>query len=108
MSSALHHHQQVAMSCWWVSWLPSAPYNYPPLSPQICIDYVTFTKFYKEGGVSPQAEPDLNSAWKILEKATKVNFKAVENLAKIWCIYYEKFSIQVLYLRFDAHREMGT
>ena len=51
--------------------------------------YVNFAKFYK-GGVSVQAEPDLNSTQKILEKATKVNFKAVEDLAEIWCIYYEE------------------
>jgi pre-mRNA-splicing factor SYF1 len=47
--------------------------------------YVNFAKFYEEGGVSTQAEPDLERARKILEKATKVNFKAVEDLAEGWC-----------------------
>lgn len=47
--------------------------------------YINFAKFYEEGGVSGQAEADLESARKILEKATKVNFKTVEDLAEIWC-----------------------
>ncbi|KAF9052709.1 hypothetical protein BJ165DRAFT_1523477 [Panaeolus papilionaceus] len=51
--------------------------------------YLSFAKFYEEGGVSGEAEPDLNSARKILEKATKVNFKAVEDLAEIWCEWSE-------------------
>lgn len=36
-----------------------------------------------------QAEPDLGSARKILEKATKVNFRAVDDLAEIWCEWSE-------------------
>jgi pre-mRNA-splicing factor SYF1 len=51
--------------------------------------YVNFAKFYEEGGSSGSAEPDLDSARKILEKATKVNFKAVEDLADIWCEWSE-------------------
>ncbi|KDR81447.1 hypothetical protein GALMADRAFT_239377 [Galerina marginata CBS 339.88] len=51
--------------------------------------YVNFAKFYEEGGVAGQAEPNLDSARKILEKATKVNFKAVEDLAEIWCEWSE-------------------
>ncbi|KAF9483825.1 spliceosome complex protein [Pholiota conissans] len=51
--------------------------------------YVNFAKFYEEGGVSGQAEPDLDSARKILEKGTKVNFKAVEDLAEVWCEWSE-------------------
>lgn len=51
--------------------------------------YVNFAKFYEEGGVSGQAEADLDSARKILEKATKVNFRAVEDLAEIWCEWSE-------------------
>ncbi|PPQ78538.1 hypothetical protein CVT25_011810 [Psilocybe cyanescens] len=51
--------------------------------------YIHFAKFYEDGGVSGEAEPDLNSARKILEKATKVNFKAVEDLAEIWCEWSE-------------------
>ncbi|KAJ6606533.1 hypothetical protein DFH09DRAFT_1242036 [Mycena vulgaris] len=45
--------------------------------------YVNFAKFYEEGGTAGQAEPDLDSARKILEKGTKVNFKAV------WCEWAE-------------------
>jgi pre-mRNA-splicing factor SYF1 len=51
--------------------------------------YVNFAKFYEEGGSSGSAEPDLDSARKILERATKVNFKAVEDLADIWCEWSE-------------------
>ena len=50
--------------------------------------YINFAKFY-EGGVSAQAEPDLDSARKILEKGTKVNFKLVEDLAEVWCEWSE-------------------
>lgn len=51
--------------------------------------YISFARFYEEGGVSGQAEADLDSARKILEKATKVNFKAVDDLAEIWCEWAE-------------------
>ncbi|KAH7914669.1 hypothetical protein BJ138DRAFT_1143343 [Hygrophoropsis aurantiaca] len=51
--------------------------------------YVNFAKFYEEGGTTSSAEPDLDSARKILEKATKVNFKTVEDLADIWCEWAE-------------------
>jgi hypothetical protein len=51
--------------------------------------YANFAKFYEEGGVSAQAESDLDSARKILEKGTKVNFKAVEDLAEVWCEWSE-------------------
>ncbi|KAF7295304.1 Pre-mRNA-splicing factor SYF1 [Mycena indigotica] len=51
--------------------------------------YVNFAKFYEEGGTTGQAEADLDSARKILEKATKVNFKAVEDLAEVWCEWSE-------------------
>jgi len=51
--------------------------------------YINFAKFYEEGGTAGQAEPDLASARKILEKGTKVNFKAVEDLAEIWCEWAE-------------------
>jgi pre-mRNA-splicing factor SYF1 len=51
--------------------------------------YINFSKFYEEGGVVGQAEPDLASAGKILEKATKVNFRAVDDLAEIWCEWSE-------------------
>ncbi|KAJ3728765.1 hypothetical protein C8R42DRAFT_654816 [Lentinula raphanica] len=61
--------------------------------------YVNFAKFYEEGGTARQAEPDLDSARKILEKGTKVNFKAVEDLAEIWCEWAE------LELRHDNYDE---
>ncbi len=51
--------------------------------------YINFARFYEEGGASGKAESDLDSARKILEKATKVNFKAVEDLAEIWCEWAE-------------------
>ncbi|KAG5645896.1 pre-mRNA-splicing factor syf1 [Asterophora parasitica] len=51
--------------------------------------YVNFAKFYEEGGTTGQAESDLDSARKILEKATKVNFKLVEDLAEVWCEWSE-------------------
>ena len=51
--------------------------------------HINFDKFYEEGGVPAQAEPDLDSARKILERGTKVNFKAVEDLAEVWCEWSE-------------------
>jgi pre-mRNA-splicing factor SYF1 len=51
--------------------------------------YINFAKFYEEGGVAGQAEPDLGSSRKILEKATKVNFRAVDDLAEVWCEWSE-------------------
>ncbi|KAH7926288.1 protein prenylyltransferase [Leucogyrophana mollusca] len=51
--------------------------------------YVNFAKFYEEGGTTGSAEVDLDSARKILEKASKVNFKTVEDLAEVWCEWAE-------------------
>jgi pre-mRNA-splicing factor SYF1 len=51
--------------------------------------YVNFAKFYEEGGTAGQAQPDLDSARKILEKGTQVNFKTVEDLAEVWCEWAE-------------------
>jgi len=51
--------------------------------------YINFAKFYEEGGTTGQAEPDLDSARKIFEKATKVNFRLVEELAEVWCEWAE-------------------
>ncbi|OCH87421.1 protein prenylyltransferase [Obba rivulosa] len=51
--------------------------------------YINFAKFYEEGGTTGQAEADLDSARKILEKATKVNFKSVDELAEAWCEWAE-------------------
>lgn len=47
--------------------------------------FINFAKFYEEGGTTGEAEKDLDSARKVLEKATKVNFKAVDELAEVWC-----------------------
>ncbi|KAH6918754.1 spliceosome complex protein [Coprinopsis sp. MPI-PUGE-AT-0042] len=51
--------------------------------------YINFAKFYEEGGASGEAEPDLESARKIFEKSTKVNYKLVEDLAEVWCEWSE-------------------
>lgn len=51
--------------------------------------FVDFAKFYERGGVTGEAEPDLASARRVLEKATKVPFKTVEELADIWCEWSE-------------------
>jgi len=51
--------------------------------------YVSFARFYEEGGTNAQSERDLESARKILEKATKVNFRLVEDLAEVWCEWSE-------------------
>lgn len=51
--------------------------------------YINFAKYYEEGGVKGEAEADLDSARKVLEKATKVNFKAVDDLAEVWCEWAE-------------------
>ncbi|TCD61417.1 pre-mRNA-splicing factor syf1 [Steccherinum ochraceum] len=51
--------------------------------------YINFAKFYEEGGTTGEAEADLDSARKVLEKATKVNFKNVDDLAEVWCEWAE-------------------
>ncbi|KIM32035.1 hypothetical protein M408DRAFT_64270 [Serendipita vermifera MAFF 305830] len=51
--------------------------------------YINFAKFYEEGGTTGQAEPDLPTAHQIFERATKVNFKLVEELAEVWCEWAE-------------------
>ncbi|RDX48275.1 protein prenylyltransferase [Lentinus brumalis] len=51
--------------------------------------YINFAKFYEEGGTTGEAEHDLDSARKILDKATKVNFKTVDELAEVWCEWAE-------------------
>lgn len=51
--------------------------------------FINFAKFYEEGGTEGEAEPDLDHARKIFEKATKINFKAVEDLAEVWCEWSE-------------------
>ena len=57
--------------------------------------YVNFAKFYEEGGSKdpetqePRNEPDLAQARKIFEKAVKVSFKSVDELAEVWCEWAE-------------------
>ncbi|KAG8798080.1 pre-mRNA-splicing factor syf1 [Serendipita sp. 398] len=51
--------------------------------------YINFAKFYEEGGTTGQSEPDLASARKLLEKATKVNFRLVDELAEVWIEWAE-------------------
>ncbi|KAG8790535.1 pre-mRNA-splicing factor syf1, partial [Serendipita sp. 399] len=55
--------------------------------------YINFAKFYEEGGTTGQSEPDLASARKLFEKATKVNFRLVEELAEVW-IEWAEFEIR--------------
>jgi pre-mRNA-splicing factor SYF1 len=56
--------------------------------------YVNFAKFYEEGGSKdesgePRNAPDLEQARKIFDKATKVPFKSVDELAEVWCEWAE-------------------
>ena len=51
--------------------------------------FINFAKFYEEGGTTGEAEHDLASARKVMEKGTKVNFKTVEDLAEVWCEWAE-------------------
>lgn len=57
--------------------------------------YVNFAKFYEEGGSKdpetgePRNEPDVEQARQIFEKATRVPFKSVDELAEVWCEFAE-------------------
>lgn len=51
--------------------------------------WVHFAKFYESGGVSGEAEADIASARKIFDKAVKVPFKKVDELAEVWCEWAE-------------------
>lgn len=57
--------------------------------------YVAFAKFYEQGGSKDaetgesNADPDVPAARKILEKATKVPYKTVDELAEVWCEWAE-------------------
>jgi pre-mRNA-splicing factor SYF1 len=51
--------------------------------------FISFAKFYEDGGTVGQSQPSIDSARKIFEHGTKVNFKAVEDLAEIWCEWAE-------------------
>jgi len=49
----------------------------------------TLLSFLRGRCTNGEAEPDLDSARKVLEKGTKVNFKTVEDLAEVWCEWAE-------------------
>ncbi|SCZ96547.1 BZ3500_MvSof-1268-A1-R1_Chr8-2g10286 [Microbotryum saponariae] len=51
--------------------------------------WIHFAKFYEQGGSAAHSEKDLNGARKILDKATQVPFKKVDELAEIWCEWAE-------------------
>lgn len=52
--------------------------------------FIAYAKFFEEGGVAEEkAEPDLESARKVFEKAVTVPFKRVDDLAEIWCEWAE-------------------
>ncbi|KAM0747226.1 TPR-like protein [Meredithblackwellia eburnea MCA 4105] len=51
--------------------------------------WINYAKFYESGGVSGTQEKDIKSARKVFEKATRVNFRKVEELAEIWCEWSE-------------------
>lgn len=61
----------------------------------LCPIYVNFAKFYEEGGSQdpetgePRNAPDLEAARQIFEKATRVPFKNVDDLAEVWCEFAE-------------------
>ena len=49
--------------------------------------YVAFAKFYEKGGSSSQ--PDLAAARAVFDRATKVPYSTVEQLAEVWCEWAE-------------------
>ncbi|KAH8829571.1 hypothetical protein DL96DRAFT_1696256 [Flagelloscypha sp. PMI_526] len=51
--------------------------------------FVNFAKFYEEGGTSGSAEKDIVNARKVFERASKVPFRSVDDLAEIWCEWAE-------------------
>lgn len=57
--------------------------------------YVNFAKFYEVGGSvdpesgEPRNQPDIDAARKIFEKATRVPYKTVDELAEVWCEWAE-------------------
>lgn len=51
--------------------------------------YINFARFYESGGATGSAEHDVDSARKIFEKAVKVPFKTVDELAEVWCEWSE-------------------
>ncbi|KZT53566.1 hypothetical protein CALCODRAFT_474574 [Calocera cornea HHB12733] len=51
--------------------------------------YIHFARFYEQGGVSGAAEPDLKAARAVLDRATRVPFRNVDDLAEVWCEWAE-------------------
>ncbi|CEH16191.1 spliceosome complex protein [Ceraceosorus bombacis] len=53
--------------------------------------WLNFAKFYEVGGSSEgeEGEADLDSARLVFERAVKVNFKRVDDLAEVWCEWAE-------------------
>ncbi|GAA6062979.1 hypothetical protein JCM10212_005802 [Sporobolomyces blumeae] len=51
--------------------------------------WVHFAKFYEAGGTTGEAEQDIESARKVFEKATRVWFRRVDDLAEVWCEWAE-------------------
>lgn len=57
--------------------------------------YVNFAKFYEQGGSVDEEtgesskEPNIAEARKVFEKGTRVQFKAVDELAELWCEWAE-------------------
>ncbi|SCV67370.1 BQ2448_6016 [Microbotryum intermedium] len=51
--------------------------------------WIHFAKFYEQGGSQGQSEKDLKGARRILDKATQVPFKKVDELAEVWCEWAE-------------------
>lgn len=55
--------------------------------------FINYAKFFEEGGSAAdpedRAERDIPAARKIFEKAIKVNFKRVDDLAEVWCEWAE-------------------
>ncbi|KZO99493.1 spliceosome complex protein [Calocera viscosa TUFC12733] len=51
--------------------------------------YIHFARFYEQGGATREAEPDLKSARRVLERATHVGFRNVDDLAEVWCEWAE-------------------
>lgn len=56
--------------------------------------YLHFARFYEQGGAAARTDPahavpDLAGARQILEKAVKVPFRRVDDLAEVWCSWAE-------------------
>ncbi|KAG8752944.1 pre-mRNA-splicing factor syf1 [Ceratobasidium sp. 423] len=59
--------------------------------------YVNFAKFYESGGVEGQKPKDLESARRVLEKATKVEFRHVDELAEVYERGVELFTFPIAF-----------